>query len=547
MKKLIAAISAFALCLSMPIVSFAGTYSDVPTDHWAYSQIQKVTEEGFMSGMGDGTFGLGEKVTKAQFVSMLVRLFGCHKIDYQFSSINDNQDKSQWYYSDVETAAYNGAIESGGYFNPNSNITREEMAVILIKALGYDYLAQDSQRESLPFNDVTNNKGYIALAYNFGIISGRSENTFDPSGQASREEAAAMMVRCFEKLNMPTDFVHGFYAFSSYSQKDMASLMDAVSFGWSRMEYTNENGVVLDTLSKNGNEWVVPQGYEDIVTYLKENNVKTHLNVYMSNGESAMCEKILNNAQNRSAAVDAIMEELSLTYKNLGYNPYDGVTIDFENLKGSEIKQNFNAFLSDLNSKLDAQGKTLYVAVQPALKSGAYFDGYDFKTISDTADKIILMAYDYYPKTISSDVMQSGFTTTPVTPFDEVYYGIKTLCDSVADKNKIVLGLSIDNVGWKVENGVIVNSTGMSLDQNTIINDIKSGAEVKYSEKYKSPYLNITDGSGNTVIWFENAQSIKDKIQLAKMFGINGVSVWRLGIIPQDSSTGMDIWSEINK
>ena len=547
MKKLIAAISAFALCLSMPIVSFAGTYSDVPTDHWAYSQIQKVTEEGFMSGMGDGTFGLGEKVTKAQFVSMLVRLFGWNKIDYQFSSINDNQDKSQWYYSDVETAAYNGAIESGGYFNPNSNITREEMAVILIKALGYDYLAQDSQRESLPFNDVTNNKGYIALAYNFGIISGRSENTFDPSGQASREEAAAMMVRCFEKLNMPTDFVHGFYAFSSYSQKDMASLMDAVSFGWSRMEYTNENGVVLDTLSKNGNEWVVPQGYEDIVTYLKENNVKTHLNVYMSNGESAMCEKILNNAQNRSAAVDAIMEELSLTYKNLGYNPYDGVTIDFENLKGSEIKQNFNAFLSDLNSKLDAQGKTLYVAVQPALKSGAYFDGYDFKTISDTADKIILMAYDYYPKTISSDVMQSGFTTTPVTPFDEVYYGIKTLCDSVADKNKIVLGLSIDNVGWKVENGVIVNSTGMSLDQNTIINDIKSGAEVKYSEKYKSPYLNITDGSGNTVIWFENAQSIKDKIQLAKMFGINGVSVWRLGIIPQDSSTGMDIWSEINK
>ncbi len=547
MKKLIAAISAFALCLSTPIVSFAESYSDVPVDHWAYRQIQKASEEGFMSGMGDGTFGLGQKVTKAQFVSMVVRLFGWDKIDYQFSSINDNQDSSQWYYSDVETAAYNGAIESGGYFNPNSNITREEMAVILIKALGYDYLAQDAQRESLPFNDVADNKGYIALAYNFGIISGKGENIFDPSGQASREEAAAMMVRCFEKLNSPTDFVHGFYAFSSYSQKDMASVMDTVSFGWSRMEYTNENGVVLDTLSKNGNEWIVPQGYEDIVTYLKENNVKTHLNVYMSNGESAMCEKILNNAQNRSAAVDAIMEELSLTYNKLGYNPYDGVTIDFENLKGSGIRQNFNAFLSELNSRLDSEGKSLYVAVQPALKSGAYFDGYDFKAIADTADKIILMAYDYYPKTISNDVMNSGFTTTPVTPFDEVYYGIKAVCDSGADKNKIVLGLSIDNVGWKVENGVIVNSTGMSFDQSTIINDIKNGADVKYSEKYKNPYINISDGSGNTVIWFENDQSIKDKIQLAKMFGINGVSVWRLGIIPQDSSTGMDIWSEINK
>ena len=327
----------------------------------------------------------------------------------------------------------------------------------------------------------------------------------------------------------------------------MASLMDAVSFGWSRMEYTNENGVVLDTLSKNGNEWVVPQGYEDIVTYLKENNVKTHLNVYMSNGESAMCEKILNNAQNRSAAVDAIMEELSLTYKNLGYNPYDGVTIDFENLKGSEIKQNFNAFLSDLNSRLDAQGKTLYVAVQPALKSGAYFDGYDFKAIGEVCDKIIVMAYDYYAKTITSDVMESGFTTTPVTPFDEVYYALKVITDEntgVADKSKVVLGLSMSNVGWTVVDGVIVNSTGKTYTYEEIAYMINNGAEVKYSDKYKNPYIVYDDGEEKQIIWYEDETSVKDKIKLAEMFGIDGISIWRIGLIPEEGGN-LDIWSGI--
>ncbi|MCJ7856829.1 S-layer homology domain-containing protein [Lachnospiraceae bacterium NSJ-143] len=547
MKKLIAMALAVSLSVSVAISAFGAEYSDVSSSHWAYGQIQKASEEGFMSGMEKDVFGLGQSVTKAQFVSMVTRLFGWDEIDYQFSSINDNQNSSAWYHSAVETAAYHGAIENSGYFNPDSFITREEMAVILIKALGYDSLVSDSEKAAFPFTDVTENRGYIDLAYNFGIISGKSQNIFDPKGKASREEAAAMMVRCFEKLNSDTEFLHGFYAFSSYNQKEMASQMDAVSFGWSRMEYTNENGVVLDTLSKDGNEWVVPQGYEEIVKYLKESGVKTHLNVYMSNADSHVCERILNSSDNRAKAIEAIMEEMNLTYKKLGYNPYDGVTIDFENLKGSNIRENFNLFLADLKSELSKAGKSLYVAVQPALKDGSYFDGYDFKSIGETADKIIIMAYDYYPKNISQEVMDSGFTTTPVSPFDQVYHGLKNVCSAIEDKSKIVLGISISSAGWRVERGQIVNGQAMSLSQSTIINDIKSGAEVKYSEKYRNPYMNITDDTGNTVIWFENAQSVKDKINLAKMLGVTGVSVWRLGLIPEDKDTGMDIWEELSK
>lgn len=545
LRKKIAVLIAAVMTAQMSVPAFAQEYSDVPRDHWAYSEIQKAGEIGFMSGMGDGTFGLGQNVTRAQFVSMLVRMFGWSASEGTgFSDVAPGD----WYYSDVLTASDMGVLDTTEtYFRPNDNITREEMAVMIIKALGYGELAEEIANDGVPFSDVTENKGYISLAYEFGIISGRGGSIFDPNGTALREDAAAMMVRCYDKYNSYVDFVHGFYAFSSYSQKDMASKMDTVSFGWSRMEYSDEDGVVVNTTTQNDNEWNVPEGYTDIVEYLKDNNVETNLNVYMSASESDDAETILSSAENRTAAVNAIIEELTVDYKQLGYNPYSGVTIDFENLRGSEMRQNFTAFLTELNEELDSIGKSLYVAVQPPMRSGAYFDGYDFKAIGEVCDKIIVMAYDYYAKTITSDVMESGFTTTPVTPFDEVYYALKVITDEntgVADKSKVVLGLSMSNVGWTVVDGVIVNSTGKTYTYEEIADMINNGAEVKYSDKYKNPYIVYDDGEEKQIIWYEDETSVKDKIKLAEMFGIDGISIWRIGLIPEEGGN-LDIWSGI--
>ncbi len=545
LRKKIAVLIAAVMTAQMSVPAFALEYSDVPRDHWAYSEIQKAGEIGFMSGMGDGTFGLGQNVTRAQFVSMLVRMFGWSASEGTgFSDVAPGD----WYYSDVLTASDMGVLDTTeAYFRPNDNITREEMAVMIIKALGYGELAEEIANDGVSFSDVTENKGYISLAYEFGIISGRGGSIFDPNGTALREDAAAMMVRCYDKYNSYVDFVHGFYAFSSYSQKDMAAEMDTVSFGWSRMEYSDEDGVVVNTTTQNDNEWNVPEGYTDIVEYLKDNNVETNLNVYMSASESDDAETILSSAENRTAAVNAIIEELTVDYKQLGYNPYSGVTIDFENLRESEMRQNFTAFLTELNEELDSIGKSLYVAVQPPMRSGAYFDGYDFKAIGEVCDKIIVMAYDYYAKTITSDVMESGFTTTPVTPFDEVYYALKVITDEntgVADKSKVVLGLSMSNVGWTVVDGVIVNSTGKTYTYEEIADMINNGAEVKYSDKYKNPYIVYDDGEEKQIIWYEDETSVKDKIKLAEMFGIDGISIWRIGLIPEEGGN-LDIWSGI--
>ena len=174
------------------------------------------------------------------------------------------------------------------------------------------------------------------------------------------------------------------------------------------------------------------------------------------------------------------------------------------------------------------------------MKNSTYFDGYDFKAIGEIADKVILMAYDYNAKSIPQDVMDSGFTTTPVTPFDEVYYALKTITDDitgVADKNKVVLGISMSNIGWTVVNGQITNSRGNTYSYSEIADMIDDGAEVKYSDKYKNPYLIYDSDDGKEIVWYENSRSIADKVKLAEMLGVSGISVWRLGLIPQYNGT----------
>ena len=52
------------------------------------------------------------------------------------------------------------------------------------------------------------------------------------------------------------------------------------------------------------------------------------------------------------------------------------------------------------------------------------------------------------------------------------------------------------------------------------------------------------DDSGNTnVLWYENGQSVSDKLALARMFGVTGVSVWRLGAIPTDPA--WNVWEAL--
>jgi len=533
MKRWTAALLAAAIlaALILPASAAGSSYSDVPADSWALSLIETAKADGLMSGQGSGKFGYGRTVTNAEFAKMLCNLLGWTLVKPAAPSFGD-VPKTAWYYSCVETALANGAMDKTASFSPSRAITRRQMAVMFVRALGLKSAAEAAYSKTSPFTDVTADSGYINVAYEIGMITGISSTKFAPESTALREQTAAMLVRVYGKIAEKTDFIHGFYAISSYSQLALAKKMNAVTYMWSTMKLT-DGKAELDTSSS---EYRIPDSYENAASALSSAGVKQHLGVYMD--VSGGVDDLLLSDTARSQSVNAILSELTRTYDALGANPYSGVTIDFEGLKGTDVKTAYNSFLTALSAKLRAAGMTLYVTVQPATPDGVYYDGFDFKAIGTLADKIILMAHDYNPTSLAGYEGTTWYKNAALTPISQVYYALKTATDpetGVSDPSKLALSVSFANQGWQIDaDGKLLSGTPVWLSASALTQRVTSPASVKgFSDTYRDPYLTYTSDSGDRYfIWYENERSVAEKLRLAKLFGVTGVSAWRLGNIP---------------
>lgn len=192
------------LLYAAPAHAAALTFTDVPETKWAYENIRLATERGLISGVSSTRFGLGEKVTRAQFAMMLCRLMGWEMVTPTKGSFTDNQNTGTWYYSAIETAYANGALlKLGGACGPTEPLLREEMAAMAVRALGYSSLAGVVQNDC-PFDDVVTNPGYVTMAYHMGFMTGLSEGKFSPRAASTREQAATVLLRLYDRLHGDT-------------------------------------------------------------------------------------------------------------------------------------------------------------------------------------------------------------------------------------------------------------------------------------------------------------------------------------------------------
>ncbi len=537
---------------------YAADFSDVSSSHWAYEYVAKLKELNITNGVGNNKFGIGQTITKAEFVAFLCNILQLELTDVKIGSFADNQNIDEWYFPYIETALNNGIItlsnnqqgnvqqistELSSKFYPKQSITREEIATMIVNALGYEELAKQITYISNPFTDVLDakQKGYITIAKDLGIISGITENQFMPKSTATREQAATMLVRMYNILNNKVDFINGFYAINSSPQLQSIINFDSICFGWGRLELS-DNLVSLNISTANNNEYYLPPGYEK--PYNTADKKERFLMLAVDN---TVALNILLNADLTRQTVN-IIENLN---DNFNIN-FDGIVIDFEGLKGEEAKQSFNAFLSLTKEKLNASAKKLYVAVHPQRREGhEYYNAYDYKTIGQLADKVILMAHDYNATSLTASEMEQGVVMTPVAPIEEVYYALRAITDKntgVQDLNKIALQISFGTAQWKLKDGKVINQKPYTPSYDAIVKRIQSGVEVKYDKKYESPYITFynNDDETNNVVWYEDERSINAKVKLTELFGIKSVSVWRIGTIPDYSNNYLNVLSYIS-
>ncbi len=541
-KRIICIVLVFVFTFGLTAKASGTGFSDVPDSSWAKDYITAVAALDIMGGPGGGVFGYGNVLTRAEFATMLPRLFHWSLVNPDTPTFKDNADKGAWYYDDIETSVINGAvIADSTLFRPKDPITREEMAVMLVRALGYTMLADSLKNVKTPFADVSSSIPYITMAYDFGIISGTTPVTFNPQGFATREEAASMMVRLNDRFFSKIDWSHVFYASKSYLQKSMITDFNSITFGWSRLEVDSSGAPILNTSSSNGNPYSIPDGYQEVVQLAKNNGVSDNLSVYMSSDLKVTlpdgtvtdpCSAILNSADARTKAIAQIIAELQRE------NNYNGITIDFEGLRGALLKSGLNLFLQELQSQTSALGLSLYVCVQPVTSDGIYYDGFDFRTIGEYADKVILMAHDYAAVTLTAAEMNAGYIDTPLTPIYEIYTALKAITDSttgVQDKSKIALAISIGSIQWKRQNGKVINALAYQPDPASLYSRMLDPPSViNYSVKYQNPYITYHNNTDNTdnIGWYEDTRSVEAKMDLTRMFGVTGISFWRLGLIP---------------
>ena len=561
MKRVLSSLLAVAMTAALLAApAQAASYRDVPSGSALAAEVRKASDYGLMQGYTQDRFGYAEKMTRAQFVTVLSRML--FSGSDSSGAISDSMAKTMGvsknaltaYWSGIEKAAANDVIDTNKAFRPNATVTRGEMAEMLVRALGLKSAAsiavqlQSSRntaaQAALPFTDVSGSQaGYILVAYDIGMTKGTTATTFSPNASATRAQAAAMLVRIYEKMNQKTSFVHGFYAISSYSQLNLSDRMDAVSAGWSRMTWDGSTAL-LSTTNANGNEFCVPTGYQEVVEHLASNGTKLHLEVYMDVSDGV--RDLLASASGRNQAVEQIIQELTVSYKSIGRNPYSGVTIDFEGLR-SASKADFSAFLRELSGALKLMDKTLYVCVSPEIPGSAYYDGYDYRAVAVQADKIILMAHDYDARDMSGFEGTDYYKTAAPAPIGQVYWSLRAVVNEVADDSKIVLGYSCKNVAWRIDSsGKLVSAKPVYPTNDTVLKRLADPtAKRSWSDTYQTSALTYSDESGSCYfLYYQDARSVQTALRATKLLGVNGVSLWRMGTIPNSSSWS---WSALLK
>lgn len=120
---------------SYPILAKTVHFEDVRSDSYYYEAIMTLSSEGVINGFPDGTYKPEEKVTRAQTSIVLTKLFQL-ELKNESEPIFTDVPTNHPYYKEI-AAVQRAGIMKGNInktFNPNSYLTRAEMAQVLVEA-----------------------------------------------------------------------------------------------------------------------------------------------------------------------------------------------------------------------------------------------------------------------------------------------------------------------------------------------------------------------------------------------------------------------------
>lgn len=158
-------------------------FSDLGSDHWAYSAVMQLVSDGTVNGMGDGTYAPNKLVTRAEFAKMI------GKIDTRFETDFADLTSAHWSYEYVMWSGING--DSNNNFRPDEPMLRDDVVFSLWKRNG----SPSGAVAPSVVTDQSEHKTAAAWAYSYGLMIGNDGIDLRLDEGISRAEVASLIVR----------------------------------------------------------------------------------------------------------------------------------------------------------------------------------------------------------------------------------------------------------------------------------------------------------------------------------------------------------------
>jgi trimeric autotransporter adhesin len=205
-----------------PVAGAAASYTDVKEGSWYEEAVNYVTEAGYMQGTGKG-FEPESKMTRAQAAQLFTNIFGIadENLTEDFSDVSEKD----WFH-DAVAAVLEHEIMNGmgnGKFAPEANLTRGQMAAIVVRA----YELEDHEGSEHDFSDIDGHmfEKEIAILADLGLIDGVGAGKFAPDAEVTR----AQMAQFIYNMDVPP-----FPAVEAVEAIDATTLEVTVAGAWTQ-------------------------------------------------------------------------------------------------------------------------------------------------------------------------------------------------------------------------------------------------------------------------------------------------------------------------
>ena len=212
-KRMISLILSLTLLLSLSVPAFAAApaskphFTDVPTSHWAYTQIERAYSDGVIAGTAGnaanytGVFSPSGTLTEAQFVTIMTRAFFNEELEAAKKAVGSN---AKWYAA-AQKVAEDKHLLTFVQGKMDAPITRYDMAAIMTNIMSAKEFPgrpdvtkiEETYNKIADFKSIPNSyQVSVASVFAMGLIAGTdSKGTFSGASYMNRAQAAVVYGR----------------------------------------------------------------------------------------------------------------------------------------------------------------------------------------------------------------------------------------------------------------------------------------------------------------------------------------------------------------